>query len=101
MCDTRQKPNRSTSKKSGLMIHINKPKSPLEVVHMDWVTALLASGDKRYNACLVIVDRYSENPIFLPCHKDVTTMDTALLLWIIVITHTELFKKVNNLLLSK
>ncbi|MBW0541920.1 hypothetical protein O181_081635 [Austropuccinia psidii MF-1] len=79
-CDRFQKVNRSTGKKFGLMIHIQEPKSPWEVVHMDWVTALLPSGDKSYNACLVIVDRYSNNPIFLPCHKDDTSMDTALLL---------------------
>ncbi|MBW0485492.1 hypothetical protein O181_025207 [Austropuccinia psidii MF-1] len=36
----------------------------VEVVHMDWVTALPPSGDKSYNACLVIVDRYSKTPIF-------------------------------------
>ncbi|MBW0511771.1 hypothetical protein O181_051486 [Austropuccinia psidii MF-1] len=63
------------------MIHIQEPKSPWEVVHMDWVTALCPSGDKSYNACLVIVDRYSKTLIFLPCHKDDTAMDTALLLW--------------------
>ncbi|MBW0469948.1 hypothetical protein O181_009663 [Austropuccinia psidii MF-1] len=48
---------------------------------MDWVTALPPSGDKIYNACLVIVDRYSTTPIFLPCHKDDTAMNTAILLW--------------------
>ncbi|MBW0556845.1 hypothetical protein O181_096560 [Austropuccinia psidii MF-1] len=63
------------------MIHIQESKSPCEVVHMDWVTALSQSGNKRYNASLVIVDRYSKNPTFLPCHKDDTTLDTALLLW--------------------
>ncbi|MBW0520267.1 hypothetical protein O181_059982 [Austropuccinia psidii MF-1] len=36
------------------MIHIQEPKSPWEVVHMEWVTALPPSGDKSYNACLVI-----------------------------------------------
>ncbi|MBW0477954.1 hypothetical protein O181_017669, partial [Austropuccinia psidii MF-1] len=80
-CDRCQKENRSTGKRFGLMIHIQEPKSPWEVVHMDWVTALPPSGDISYNSCLVIVDRYSETPIFLPCHKDDTAMDTALLLW--------------------
>ncbi|MBW0501318.1 hypothetical protein O181_041033 [Austropuccinia psidii MF-1] len=55
---------------------------------MDWVTALPQSGDKSYNACLVIVDRYSKTPIFLPCHKDDTAMDTALLIWNRVISPT-------------
>ncbi|MBW0550971.1 hypothetical protein O181_090686 [Austropuccinia psidii MF-1] len=61
---------------------------------MDWVTALPRSGDKSYKACLVILDRYSKTPIFLPCHKDDTAMDTALLLWSRVIFHTGLFKNI-------
>ncbi|MBW0505468.1 hypothetical protein O181_045183 [Austropuccinia psidii MF-1] len=59
---------------------------------MDWVTELPPGGDKSYNSCLVIVDRYSKTPIFLPCHKDDTSIDTALLLWSRVISHTVLFK---------
>ncbi|MBW0513461.1 hypothetical protein O181_053176 [Austropuccinia psidii MF-1] len=93
-CDRCQKANRSTGRKFGLLIHIEEPKSPWEVVHMDWVTALPASGDKCYNACLVIVDRYSKTPILLPCHKDNTAMDTALLLCSRVISHTGLFKNI-------
>ncbi|MBW0527740.1 hypothetical protein O181_067455 [Austropuccinia psidii MF-1] len=61
---------------------------------MDWVTALPPRGDKRYNACLVIVDRYSKTPIFLPCHNNDTAMNTALLLWSRVISHTGLFKNI-------
>ncbi|MBW0557228.1 hypothetical protein O181_096943 [Austropuccinia psidii MF-1] len=76
------------------MIHIQEPKSLWKAIHMDWVTELPPSGDKSYNACLVIVDRYSKTPIFLPCHKDDTAMDTALLLWSRVIYHTGLFKNV-------
>ncbi|MBW0559152.1 hypothetical protein O181_098867 [Austropuccinia psidii MF-1] len=61
---------------------------------MDWVTELPPSGDKRYNACLIILDRYSKTPIFLPFHKDDTAMDTALLLCSRVISHTGLFKNI-------
>ncbi|MBW0544958.1 hypothetical protein O181_084673 [Austropuccinia psidii MF-1] len=61
---------------------------------MDWVTAFPPSGDKSYNACLVIVDRYSKTPKFLPFCKDDTAMDTALLLWSIVISHTGFFKNI-------
>ncbi|MBW0591844.1 hypothetical protein O181_131559 [Austropuccinia psidii MF-1] len=93
-CYRCQKANRSTGKKFGLMIHIQEPKSPWEAVHMDWVTALLPSGDKRYNACLVIVYRYRKNPIFVPYHKDDTAMDTDLLLCSRVISHTGLFKNI-------
>ncbi|MBW0485499.1 hypothetical protein O181_025214 [Austropuccinia psidii MF-1] len=78
------------------MIHIQESKSPWEVVHMDWVTALSPSGYKSYNAFLVIVDRYRKTPIFLPFHEDDIAMDTALLLWSRVISHTGLFKNIIN-----
>ncbi|MBW0530269.1 hypothetical protein O181_069984 [Austropuccinia psidii MF-1] len=78
------------------MIHIQDPKSPLEVVHMDWVTELPPSGDRSYNSCLVIVDRYSKTPTFLPCNKDDTAMDTALLLWNLFISHMLSFKNIIN-----
>ncbi|MBW0528300.1 hypothetical protein O181_068015 [Austropuccinia psidii MF-1] len=61
---------------------------------MDCVTTLPPNGDKGYNACLVIVDRYSKTPIFLPCYKDDTSVDTALLLWSRAISHTGLFKNI-------
>ncbi|MBW0583568.1 hypothetical protein O181_123283 [Austropuccinia psidii MF-1] len=93
-CDRCQKENRSTGKKFGLMIHIQELRSPWEVVHMDCITALPPSGEKRYNAFLVIVDRYSKTPIFLPCHKYDKAMVTALLLWGKVISHTGLFKNI-------
>ncbi|MBW0509109.1 hypothetical protein O181_048824 [Austropuccinia psidii MF-1] len=48
---------------------------------MDCVTELPPSGDKGYNSCLLIVDRYSKITILLPCHKDDTAMDKSLILW--------------------
>ncbi|MBW0563234.1 hypothetical protein O181_102949 [Austropuccinia psidii MF-1] len=95
-CDRCQKGNRSTGKKFGLMIHIKEPKSHLEVVHMDWVTALPPSGDRGYSSSLIIVDRYRKTPILLPCNKDDTSINTALLLWSRVISHTGLFKSIIN-----
>jgi hypothetical protein len=67
---------------------------PWETVNMDWVTGLPPGGKKNYNACLVIVDRFSKTPIFLPCHKDDTAMDTALMIWNRVISWTGLFKTI-------
>ncbi|MBW0557801.1 hypothetical protein O181_097516 [Austropuccinia psidii MF-1] len=93
-CDRCQKSHKDTGKRFGLMIHIQEPSIPWEVVHMDRVTALPPGGDKSYNSCLVIVDRYSKTPIFLPCHKDDTAMDTALLIWDRVISHNGLFKNI-------
>ncbi|MBW0507876.1 hypothetical protein O181_047591 [Austropuccinia psidii MF-1] len=61
---------------------------------MDWVTELPPSGDRSYNACLVIVDGYSKTLIFLPWHKGDTAMNTALLLWSRGISYTGLFKNI-------
>ncbi|MBW0538150.1 hypothetical protein O181_077865 [Austropuccinia psidii MF-1] len=76
------------------MIQIQEPKSPLEIVHMDWVTALTPGGDRIYNACLVLVDRYRKSPMFLPCHKYYTAMYTAIMIWNKVISHTGLFQNI-------
>ncbi|MBW0563671.1 hypothetical protein O181_103386 [Austropuccinia psidii MF-1] len=62
------------------MIKIQESRRPWEIVHMDWVTGLPPGGDRSYNAFLVIVDRFSKTPIFLPCQKDDKAMDTALLI---------------------
>ncbi|MBW0531962.1 hypothetical protein O181_071677 [Austropuccinia psidii MF-1] len=92
--DRCQKANKATGNIFGLLIHIQEPSTPWEVDHMYWVTSLPPGGDKSYNACLVISDRYRKTPIFLPCHKDDTAMDTALLIWNRVISHTGLFKNI-------
>ncbi|MBW0559430.1 hypothetical protein O181_099145 [Austropuccinia psidii MF-1] len=61
---------------------------------MDWVTGLPPGGDRIYNACLVIVERFSKTPIFLPCQKDDTAMDTALLIWNRVVSWIGIFTKI-------
>ncbi|MBW0572407.1 hypothetical protein O181_112122 [Austropuccinia psidii MF-1] len=53
-----------------------------------------ARGDRSYNSCLVIVERFSKTPIFLPCHKDDTAMDTALLIWNRVVSWTGIFTSI-------
>ncbi|MBW0526817.1 hypothetical protein O181_066532 [Austropuccinia psidii MF-1] len=93
-CDRCQKANKATGKRLGLIINIQEPSTPWEVVHIYWVTSLPPRGDEIYNACLVIVYRYSKTPIFLPFHKDDKAMDTALLIWNRVISHTGLFKNI-------
>ncbi|MBW0563209.1 hypothetical protein O181_102924 [Austropuccinia psidii MF-1] len=76
------------------MIKIQEPRRPWEIVHMDWVTGLPPGGDRSYNACLVIVDRFSKTPILVPCHKDDTAIDIALLIWNIVVSWTGIFKNI-------
>ncbi|MBW0461029.1 hypothetical protein O181_000744 [Austropuccinia psidii MF-1] len=61
---------------------------------MDWVTVLPPGGDRSSNACLVLVDRYSKTPMFLPFHKDDTAMDTAIMIWNKVIGHKGLFQNI-------
>ncbi|MBW0495780.1 hypothetical protein O181_035495 [Austropuccinia psidii MF-1] len=77
-CDRCQKGNRATGNKFGMIIKIQEPKYPWEIAHMDWATALPQGGDRSYNSCLVLADSYSKTPIFLPCHKDDTDMETAI-----------------------
>ncbi|MBW0583978.1 hypothetical protein O181_123693 [Austropuccinia psidii MF-1] len=76
------------------MIHIQDPSTPWEVGNMDWVAALPPEGGKSYNACLVIIDRYSKRPIFSTFHKDDTAMNTALLIWNRVTSHTGLLRNI-------
>ncbi|MBW0538717.1 hypothetical protein O181_078432 [Austropuccinia psidii MF-1] len=76
------------------MIKIQEPRRPWEIVHMAWVTGLPPGGDKSYNACLVIVDMFSQNPIFLPCQNYDTAMDTACLICNRVVSWTGIFTNI-------
>ncbi|MBW0567830.1 hypothetical protein O181_107545 [Austropuccinia psidii MF-1] len=48
---------------------------------MDWVTGLVPGGKENYNACLIIVDRFSKSMRCQPFHKEDTAMNTALIFW--------------------
>ncbi|MBW0494594.1 hypothetical protein O181_034309 [Austropuccinia psidii MF-1] len=76
------------------MIESQEHSRPWEIVHMDWVIGLPPGGDRRYNACIVIVDIFSKTRIVLPCHKDDTAMDTALLVWNRVISRAGIFTNI-------
>ncbi|MBW0513185.1 hypothetical protein O181_052900 [Austropuccinia psidii MF-1] len=93
-CERCHKANRATGKKFGMMIHIQEPKSPWEIVHMDWVATLPPGGDRSYNACLVLIERYSKTPMLLPCLKGDTAMDTAIMILNKFISHTGLFQNI-------
>ncbi|MBW0537558.1 hypothetical protein O181_077273 [Austropuccinia psidii MF-1] len=80
-CERCQKTNRKHRKKYVLLHHIEEPKHPWETINMDWVTGLVPGGKENFNACLIIVDRFSKGVGLLPCHKEDTKMDTALLFW--------------------
>ncbi|MBW0562669.1 hypothetical protein O181_102384 [Austropuccinia psidii MF-1] len=93
-CYRCQKAKKSTGKRLGNMIKIQEPSRTWEIVYMDWVTSLPSGGDRSYNAFLVIVDGLSKTPIFLPCHKDDTAMDTALLIWNRVVSWNGIFTNI-------
>ncbi|MBW0494871.1 hypothetical protein O181_034586 [Austropuccinia psidii MF-1] len=48
---------------------------------MDWVIGPVPGGRENFNACLIIADRLSKSVRCLPCHKEDTEMDKALLFW--------------------
>ncbi|MBW0541336.1 hypothetical protein O181_081051 [Austropuccinia psidii MF-1] len=89
-----QKGNRATGKKFVTIIQIQQQKSPWEIVHIDWLTAVSPGGDRSFNAFLVLIDRYSKAPMFLPFHEDDTAIETAIKIWNILISHTGLFQNI-------
>ncbi|MBW0484831.1 hypothetical protein O181_024546 [Austropuccinia psidii MF-1] len=96
-CDRFKKANKPIGTRLLNMIRIQEPRKPCEIVHMDSVTGLPPGGYRSNNACLVIVYRFSSTPIFLPCHKDDTAMDTAFLIWNTVVSGTGIFTNIITL----
>ncbi|MBW0533454.1 hypothetical protein O181_073169 [Austropuccinia psidii MF-1] len=80
-CERCQKANGKHGKKYGFIKHIEEPKHPWETINMDYVTGLVPGGKEYFNACLIVVDRFSKSVRLLPFQKDDTAMDTALLFW--------------------
>ncbi|MBW0532998.1 hypothetical protein O181_072713 [Austropuccinia psidii MF-1] len=76
------------------MIKIQQPSRPWEIFHMDLAPGPPQGGYRSYNSCLVIVDRFSKTPIFLPCHKDDTAMDKVLLIWNRVVSWNGIFTNI-------
>ncbi|MBW0551963.1 hypothetical protein O181_091678 [Austropuccinia psidii MF-1] len=81
ICERFQKENRKHGKTYGSLQHIEEPKHPWETINMDWVTGLVPGGKEKFNACLIIVDRFRKSVRCLPCQKEDTFMDTELLFW--------------------
>ncbi|MBW0542325.1 hypothetical protein O181_082040 [Austropuccinia psidii MF-1] len=71
-CERRQKANRATGKEFGMMIQLQEPKFAWEIANMEWVTSLPPGGDRSYNACLVLVDKCSKNPMFYHLKRMIT-----------------------------
>ncbi|MBW0481441.1 hypothetical protein O181_021156 [Austropuccinia psidii MF-1] len=93
-CDRCQKANKSTGKRLGNMIKMQEPSRPWEIDHMDSVTGLPPGVERSYNSCIVIFERFSNTQIFLPCHKNDTTMNKTLLIWNKVVSWTGIFTNI-------
>ncbi|MBW0566150.1 hypothetical protein O181_105865 [Austropuccinia psidii MF-1] len=76
-----KKANRKHGNKYGLLQHIEEPKHPWETINMDWVTGLVPGGKENFNSCLIIVNGFTKSMRCIPCPKEDTAMDTALLFW--------------------
>ncbi|MBW0466861.1 hypothetical protein O181_006576 [Austropuccinia psidii MF-1] len=63
---------------------------------MDWVKTLPPGGDTSVNSCLVLVDSYIKTPMLLPCHKDDTSMETAIMIWNEAISHTGVLQNITS-----
>ncbi|MBW0480355.1 hypothetical protein O181_020070 [Austropuccinia psidii MF-1] len=73
------KGKQKTWEKIWLLQHVEEPKHPWETINMDWVTGPVPGGKENSNSCSVILDRYFKRVRCLLCHKEDTTMYTALL----------------------
>ncbi|MBW0470831.1 hypothetical protein O181_010546 [Austropuccinia psidii MF-1] len=95
-CERFQKENRKHGKKYCLLQHIEESKHPWETINMDWVTGIVPGGRENFNAFLIIVDRFSKSVRCVPCHKEDTEMDTALLFWNNIISTCGVPKIINS-----
>jgi transposase InsO family protein len=80
-CDTCQRAKRATGKRHGLLIKIESPTRPWDIINMDFITELPPAGDRNYNACLVVIDRFSRRAYFIPTMDTADAKDFALLFW--------------------
>ncbi|MBW0521246.1 hypothetical protein O181_060961 [Austropuccinia psidii MF-1] len=89
ICEIFKKESRKHGKRYVLLQHIEEPKQPWETLNMEWVTGLVPGGMENFNSFLVIVDRYIKSVRCLPCLKEDTAMDKALLFWNNIISTCE------------
>ncbi|MBW0580579.1 hypothetical protein O181_120294, partial [Austropuccinia psidii MF-1] len=59
----------------------SRTKTPLGNSSYGLGNSITSRRRQSYNACLVLVDRYSKPRMFPPCHKDDTAMDTSIMIW--------------------
>ncbi|MBW0483180.1 hypothetical protein O181_022895 [Austropuccinia psidii MF-1] len=72
---------KENGKKYRLLQCIEEPKNPWEPINMDWVIGLVPGGKENFDACLVIVDRYSKSVRCLPFHKEDKAEEEKFIFW--------------------
>lgn len=80
-CTTCALSKRTTGKQAGLLQHIENPKRPWDIIHMDFVTALPTSATSGFNSVLAICDRATKSARFLPLRDTATAKDVATVFW--------------------
>ena len=61
--------------KYGLNMAIEPPTSPWKGVTMDFVTDLPESTNCKYTGILVVIDRFIKIAVYIPCQKDIDSLD--------------------------
>jgi hypothetical protein len=78
-CDICQKSKHNQLGPKGFLQPLEVPKSPFEVISMDFMTRLPKSN--RHDAILVIVDKLTKYGMFIPTTTHVTADEVASLLF--------------------
>ena len=79
-CDTCQRNKQSNRPPQGLAMPLEAPTEPWQHISLDFLTGLPHSGPERYDAILVVIDRFTKSVVAIPCHKTVDAEQTAWLL---------------------
>lgn len=78
-CDTCQRVKSSTISPHGFFSPLPIPLGRWTHITMDFVTGIPSTRGYRYDAILVVVDRFSKRARFIPTYKSFTSKDTAML----------------------
>lgn len=79
-CDVCQREKSSNQPPPGDAHPHAVPREPWEQISIDFVTGLPRRGPQKFNAILVVVDKFSKRVRFIPCRKTINAEQTALLL---------------------
>lgn len=84
-CQVCQRVKAKRHKPYGLLQSLPQPPRPWSEISMDFVTGLPEvknpDGTLRFDAILVVVDRYSKMARYIPCRKTITSQELAVVLW--------------------